>query len=146
MVLGRFRWFSVICGFSSYCEIRCLKFEGSRQLWGGFVRSTGNDAKVPLKKMNKFLGSSTYKALLKKAWVGERSFVLWKLIFTALCKFPPFWFRFSPFCSNFFKDLLVWLIIGWQVRILEYLRIILIYWNLVVVIFSKFQSYLYERR
>ena len=50
--------------------------------------------------------------------MGDRTFVLWKLAYIALCKFSPFWLRFSPFCGDFFKDLLVWLIIGWQVCIL----------------------------
>ena len=66
----------VICSFNSYGEIRCLKFKRSRQLWGVFVISSNNDAKVPLKQMTKFLGNSTYKVSFKKPWVGERSFVL----------------------------------------------------------------------
>ena len=50
--------------------------------------------------------------------MGERSFVLWKLTYIALCKSSLFWLRFSPFWANFFKDLLIWLIIVWQVCIL----------------------------
>ena len=37
----------------------------------------------------------------------------------ALCKLSPFWLCFSPFWGNLFKDLLIWLIIGWQVCILD---------------------------
>ena len=59
MILGGFRWFSVICSFSSYGEIRCFKFKRSRQLWGVFVVSSNDDAIVPLKQMTKFLGNST---------------------------------------------------------------------------------------
>ena len=66
MVLGGFRWFSVICSFSSYGEIRCFKLKGIRQLWGVFVVCSNNDAKVPLHQMTKFLGNSTYKVSLKK--------------------------------------------------------------------------------
>ena len=43
MVLGGVRWFSVIYSFSSECEIRCLKFKRSRQLWGVFVVHSNND-------------------------------------------------------------------------------------------------------
>ena len=50
--------------------------------------------------------------------MGERRFVLWKLTYIALCKSSLFWLRFSPFWANFFKDLLIWLIIVWQVCIL----------------------------
>ena len=51
--------------------------------------------------------------------MGEGSFVLWKLIYIALCKLIPFWLRFSPFWVNIFKDFSrIWLIIGWQVCIL----------------------------
>ena len=46
MVLGRFRWFSVIYSFSSEGEIRCLKVKRSRQLWEVFVVHNNNDAKV----------------------------------------------------------------------------------------------------
>ena len=70
MVLGGFKWFSVIYSFSNYSEIRCFKFKRSRQLWGVFVVSSNNDAKVPLKQMTKFWGNSTYKVLLKKALGG----------------------------------------------------------------------------
>ena len=55
---------------------------------------------------------------LKRSWVGERRFVLWKLAFIALCKFSPFWLRFSSFWDNFFKYLLIWLITSWQAGIL----------------------------
>ena len=48
MVFGGFRWFSEICNFNSYGEIRCFKFKTSRQLWEVFVASSNNDAKVPL--------------------------------------------------------------------------------------------------
>ena len=68
MVLGGFRWFSVFCSFSSYREIRCLKFKRSRQLWGVLV--VNNDAKVPLKQMTKFLGNSPHKVSLKKSLGG----------------------------------------------------------------------------
>ena len=70
MVLGGFRWFSVIYSFTSYGEIRCLKFKRSRQLWGVFVISSNNDAKVPLNQMNKFLGNSTHEVSLKKILGG----------------------------------------------------------------------------
>ena len=66
MALGGFRWFSMVCSFSSYVEIRCLKSKRSRQLWGVFVASSNNDAKVSLKQMTKFLGNSTFKVSLKK--------------------------------------------------------------------------------
>ena len=66
IVLGGFRWFSEICSFSSYSEIRCFKFKSKRQLWEVFVVSSNNDAKVPLKQMTKFLGNSKYKVSLKK--------------------------------------------------------------------------------
>ena len=118
--LGGFKRFSVIYSFSSYGEIRCFKFKRSWQLWGVFVVSSNNDAKVPLKHMTKFLGNSAYKVSLKMAWVGERSFVLWKLIYIALCKFFPFWLCSSPFWLIFFKNLPIWLIIGWQVSILDW--------------------------
>ena len=119
MALGGFRWFWVIFNFSSYVEIRCLKFKRSTQLWGVFIVSSNNDARVPLKQMTKFLGSSAYNVSLKKTlgW-WEKFFVLWKLTYIALCKFSPHWLRFFPFWGNFFKDLLVWLIIVWQVSIL----------------------------
>ena len=39
MVLGGFRWFVVISSFSSYGEIRCLKFKRSTQLLGALVVS-----------------------------------------------------------------------------------------------------------
>ena len=52
--------------------------------------------------------------------MGERSFVLWKLTYIALCKFFLFWLRFSPFGGNVFKDFPIWLIIGWQVCILDW--------------------------
>ena len=64
IVLGGFRWFSVICSFSSYGEIRSSKFKRSRQFWGVFV--VNNDAKVPLMQMTMFLGNSTHKVSLKK--------------------------------------------------------------------------------
>ena len=70
MVLGGFRWFSVTCSFSGYGEIPCLKFKRSRQLWGVFVVSSNNDAKVPLKQMTNFLVNSTYKVSLKKTLGG----------------------------------------------------------------------------
>ena len=66
MALGDFRWSLMICSFSSYVEIRCLKFKRSRQLWGVFVVSSNNDAKVSLKQMFNFLGNSTYKVSLQK--------------------------------------------------------------------------------
>ena len=52
MVLGGFRWFSVIYSFSSYGEIRCFKFKSSRQLWGVLVVSSNNDTtyKLSVKK------------------------------------------------------------------------------------------------
>ena len=112
------RWFSEICSFSSYGEIRCFKYKRSRQLWGVFVVSTNNDAKVRSKQMTKFLSNSTYKVSLEKTFGGERSFFLRKLAYISFCKFSPFWLRFSPLWGNFFKDLLIWLIIGWQVCIL----------------------------
>ena len=64
--LGVFRWLSVICSFINYVEIRCFKSKRSRQLWGIFVVSSNNGAKVSLKQMTKFLGNSTYKVSLKK--------------------------------------------------------------------------------
>ena len=67
---GWIRWFSEICSFSSYGEIRCFKFKRSRQLWEVFVVSRNNDAKVPLKQMTKFLGNSKYKVSLKKTLGG----------------------------------------------------------------------------
>ena len=70
IVLGGFRWFSEICSFSSYIEIRCFKFKSKRQLWEVFVVSSNNDAKVPLKQMTKFLGNSKYKVSLKKTLGG----------------------------------------------------------------------------
>ena len=66
MVLNACRRFSVICRFSSHGEIRCFKFKRGRQLWGLFVVSNNNDAKIPLKQMIKFLDNSTYKVSLKK--------------------------------------------------------------------------------
>ena len=60
----------MIFNFSSYGEIRYLKFKRSRQLWGAFVVSSNNDAKVLLKQMTKFLGNSTYKVSLKKTLGG----------------------------------------------------------------------------
>ena len=70
MALGGFRWFSVICSFSSYGKILCLKIKRSTQLWGVFVGSSNNDAKVPLKQMTKFSGNSPYKVSLKKTLGG----------------------------------------------------------------------------
>ena len=56
MFLGARRWFSVTCSYSSYGEIGYFKFKRIRQLWGVFVVSSNNDAKVPLKQMVKFFG------------------------------------------------------------------------------------------
>ena len=70
MVLGGFRWLPEIYSFSSYGKIRCFKFKRSRQLWEVFVVSRNIDAKVPLKRMTKFLGNSKYKVSLKKTLVG----------------------------------------------------------------------------
>ena len=84
-----------------------------------------------------------YKVSLKKTLSGERSFVLWKLTYKALCKFFPFWLRFSAFWGNFVKDFFQWfglLSVGRSVFKAYYLPNILIYWNLVLIIFSKFQS------
>ena len=52
--------------------------------------------------------------------MGEGSFALWKLSYIALCKFIPFWLRFSPIWVNFVKDFFsrIWLTFGWQVCIL----------------------------
>ena len=47
MVLSGLKWFSVICSFSSDGEIRSLRFKRGRQLWGVFLVSSNNDAKVP---------------------------------------------------------------------------------------------------
>ena len=114
MVLGEFRWFSYICSFSSYGEIRCFKFKRNRQLWEVFVVSSNNDTKVFLKQITKFLGNSKYNVSLKKSL----SFFLWKLTYISLCKLSRFWLQFSPFWRNSFKDILIWPIIGWQVCIL----------------------------
>ena len=70
MVLDGFGWFSEICSFSSYGEIRCFKFKRSRQLCKVFVVSSNNDAKVPLKQMTKFFSNSKYKVSLKKSLGG----------------------------------------------------------------------------
>ena len=118
MVFRGFRWFSEICNFSSYGEIRCFKFKTSRQLWEVFVAPSNNDAKVPLKQMSKFLGNSKFKVSLKKSLGGYKKFFLWKLTYIALCKFSRFWLRFSSFWGNFFKVLFICLIIGWQFCIL----------------------------
>ena len=75
MVLGGFRWFSVICSFSSYGKICCFKFKRSRQLWGVFVVSGKNYAKISLKQMTKFWGNFQHtKFHLKTPRVGERNF------------------------------------------------------------------------
>ena len=66
MVLDACRSLSVICSFSSHGGIRCFKFKRSRKLWGLFVVSSNNDAKIPLKQMTKFFDNSTYKISLKK--------------------------------------------------------------------------------
>ena len=66
MVLGGFRWFSEICSFSSYGEIRCFKFKRSRQLWGVFVVSSGPS----------FWVIQNIKFHFKRPWVSERSFFL----------------------------------------------------------------------
>ena len=58
MVLGDIQCFAA---FSSYGEIHCIKFKGGGQIWGVFLVSRNNDAKVPLKKITKFLDNSTYK-------------------------------------------------------------------------------------
>ena len=50
--------------------------------------------------------------------MGKRSYFVWKLTYIALCRFSRFWLRSSLFWGNFFKDLLIWLIIVWQVCIL----------------------------
>ena len=118
MVLGGFRWFSEICSSSSYGEIRCFKFKKSRQLWEVFVVSSNNDTKVPLKQMTTIFGNSEYKVSLKKTLGGEINFFLWELTYIALFKFSRLWLHFSQFYCNIFKDLLIWLIIGWQVCIL----------------------------
>ena len=70
LVLGGFRWLSVICSFSSYGEIRCLKFKRSRQLWAVFVVSGNNDAKGLLRQMTNFLGNSKCKVSLEKILGG----------------------------------------------------------------------------
>ena len=96
MVLGGFTWLSEICSFSSYGEIHCFKFKGSRQLWELFVVSSNNDAKV-LFKWSIFWVIQNIKFHLKRPWLGERSFFLWKLTYIALCKFSWYWLRFSKF-------------------------------------------------
>ena len=70
IVLGGFEWLSEICSFISFGEIRCFKFKRNRQLLEDFVVSSNNDAKVPLKQMNKFFGNSKYKVSLKKTMGG----------------------------------------------------------------------------
>ena len=140
IVLDGFRWFSEICRFSSYGEIRCFKFKKSRQLWEVFVVSNNNDAKVPFKKWPRFWVIQNMNFQLKRPLVGKRNFFFWKLTYIALCKFSRFWLCFSPFWHNFFKDLLIWLIIGWQIGILGWVSYkYSYYWDLVVILFSKFQ-------
>ena len=111
MALSGFRWFSVICSFSSYSETRCVKFKRTRQLWGVFVVPSNNDAKVPLEQMTKFLDNSTYINIFQHISTIQHIVSL-KFTYIALCKFSPFWLRFSPFWGNFFKDLFIWLITG----------------------------------
>ena len=77
---------------------------------------------------------------LKRPWVGERSFVLWKLTYVALCKFIPFWLHFSPFWSNFFKDFFQGfglLLVGRPVFKVSCLSNVPIYWNLVLIMFFQ---------
>ena len=57
----------------------CSEPRRNRQLWGAFVVSSNNDAKVPLKQMTKFLGNSTYKVSLKKTLGGWQKFCLMKI-------------------------------------------------------------------
>ena len=96
MVLGGFTWLSEICSFSSYGEIHCFKFKRSRQLWELFVVSSNNDAKV-LFKWSIFVVIQNIKFHLKRPWLGERSFFLWKLTYIALCKFSWYWLRSYKF-------------------------------------------------
>ena len=110
------------------------------QIFWVFAVSSNNDAKVLIKQMTKFLANSKYKVSLKKTLGGWEKFFLWKLTYIALCKFSRFWLRFYSFWGNFFKDLLISLIIGWQVVFQAECRTnILIYWNFVVITFSNFQ-------
>ena len=74
IVLDGFRWFSEICRFSSYGEIRCFKFKKSRQLWEVFVVSNNNDAKVPFKKWPRFWVVQNMNFQLKRPLVGKRNF------------------------------------------------------------------------
>ena len=88
-----FQWFAVLVATVNFVA-------RIRQLCRAFVVSSNNDAKVPFKQMTKFLGNHHIKSHLKRLWVGERSFVLWKLTYIALYKFSPFQLRFSPFWGN----------------------------------------------
>ena len=80
-----------------------------------FLVSSNNDTKILLKQMIKFLDNSTYKNALKKTLGGLE---IWKFTYIALYKFSLLWLRLSLFWGNFFKDIFIWLIIGWQLCIL----------------------------
>ena len=101
VVLGGFKWFLMACGFSSYGESRCFKFKRSKQLWRVFLISSNKALRL---KWPSFCVIQLIKFHLKRPWVGERSFVLWKSTYIAFCKFILFRLRFSPFWGNLFKD------------------------------------------
>ena len=129
MVLGGFRWFSEIYSFNSYGEICCSKFKRCRQLWKVFVVSCKNDAKVPLKQMTKFLGYSKYNVLFKKTLGGYEMFFL-SGFDSVSPHFGALFSRISTFAL---------LLVSRSLFQTGDLTNILIYCNLVVIIFSKFQ-------
>ena len=139
VVSSGFQWLTVLVATVKLVPLNLKEVNN----YGEFSNISQQDA------MTKFLRNSAYKVSLKRPWVDERIFVLWKLTYIALSKFILFWLCFFPFWDNFFKVFFQWfglLLVGRSVFWASYLPNVLISWNLVLIIFTKFQWYIYQGR
>ena len=98
---GGFQWFTVLVATVKFVALNLKVVDNYGEFW--WYQAT----------MTQHINFQ-----LKRLCASEKSFFLWKLTCIALCKFSSFWLRFSPFWSNFFKDLVICLMIGWQICIL----------------------------
>ena len=135
VVSSGFQWLTVLVATVKLVPLNLKEVNN----YGEFSNISQQDA------MTKFLRNSAYKVSLKRPWVDERIFVLWKLTYIALSKFILFWLCFFPFWDNFFKVFFQGfglLLVGRSVFWAYYLPNVLISWNLVLIIFTKFQWYI----